>query len=50
MKTILKQGTYLYPGWHVRAVNHHERSQERSRSVVVTQSRRQERSGSVVLT
>ena len=47
MKTILKQVTYLYPGWQVRVVNHHERSQERSRSVVETQSRRQERPGSV---
>ena len=44
---MLKQVTYLYPGWHVRAVN---RRQERSRSVVVTQSRRQKRSGSVVIT
>ena len=33
MKTLLKQVTYLYPGWHVRAVNRHERSSN-AKSVV----------------
>ena len=26
MQTMLKQVTYLYPGWHVRAVNRQGRS------------------------
>ena len=25
-RLLLKQVTYLYPGWHVRAVNRHEGS------------------------
>ena len=30
---MLKQMTYLYPGWYMRAVNRHERSSD-AKSVV----------------